>query len=113
MCFCFFCLNVLIISLSSPSPAQEDHVHSEIPRDPACADVYLLWHLEGPPRPLGAGASAQDHLPEYRGDRAAGDAGVGVGAHLPEHAHASAVGLLRLQLGLRRPAARPQQLLRR
>lgn len=87
--------------------AQEDRVHSEISGDPACANVYL-WHPEGPPRPPGEGAPTQDHLPEHRRDRA-GDAGVGLGAHIPEHADPSAVRLLRPQLSLLGP--RPQQLL--
>lgn len=99
---------VMVISHCWISPAaQEDRVHSEISGDPACANVYL-WHPEGPSRPPGEGAPTQDHLPEHRRDRA-GDAGVGLGAHIPEHADPSAVRLLRPQLSLL--GARPQQLL--
>lgn len=92
-----------------PPAAQEDRLQPEISGDPARANVYL-WYPQRSPGSSGEGAASQDHLPEYRRDRA-GDAGVGLSAHISEHAHPTAVGVLGPQLGLH--GARPQQLLRR
>lgn len=48
------CSRDKVVTVEFPA-AQEDHVPSEVPGDPACANVYL-WHPEGPPRPPGEGA---------------------------------------------------------